>query len=568
MQKDCSCKVFLSSDCVNDVKAVFTCLNIQSGLSLTETLEEMDAQICEKFGDIGNSFSLINVGTGVAIYKGVNLAGNKEIKSLLAEEGGLLTITNNTNEVLLAIDTDALLDYVAQNQRTYTVSNLEGGTPIYKEAETVGTNIDFKLRPIKSSTLTVGIEGDAITIETPDESDIPRLIVNSAYTGDEQLGTLSKPFKTIQGALDAFVGGVGFSNENPEMAGAEVVIQKGVGAYNFTGNFNYNTLTLILEEGTTVTSNPSVGNFLCDFDTMSDSLNTLDIILKDKSELILEKSGFRNAGTTVTTNNINIFKRITISGTGLLYQNSSDTTVNQYTIFESNYTNTNTFNNDGGSSIQVRGVEVKTNTQSVYKVGGNARISINKSTIQVQAYILLPTSTVFFSQLGGSCLIDNCTLVVAPYYNVTLDKIFSLSKSVSINCEFQMINVLVTGRMNTLIYNETNLQASATLVGTQTKRNLTQCVFVAQAPLTKWSELYAYNNVFISGAILPSQIDLTANNTISSYNIFEGNVYESLRKFNDRAGAVSAGLKKGAKFINTSGVATPTTGWIIDTVME
>ena len=92
---------------------------------------------------------------------------------------------------------------------------------------------------------------------------------------------------------------------------SEIIIQKGLG-YTFTGNFNYTKLTIILEEGVFVQSNPASGNFLCDFDSMSDIALNLNVVIKDKAQLQLVKSGFRNAGTTVTTGNFQDYKSINI----------------------------------------------------------------------------------------------------------------------------------------------------------------------------------------------------------------------------------------------------------------
>jgi len=68
----CACPVYISSDCVNNVKAVFNCSNIASGLTLTQTLEELDIYICDKFNQLASRFAIVNIGGGAEIYKGVN----------------------------------------------------------------------------------------------------------------------------------------------------------------------------------------------------------------------------------------------------------------------------------------------------------------------------------------------------------------------------------------------------------------------------------------------------------------------------------------------------------------
>ena len=68
----CSCPVYISSDCVNDVKSKFDCSGIATGLTLTETLEKLDKFICDKFSQALTYFRLKNIGGGAEIYKGQN----------------------------------------------------------------------------------------------------------------------------------------------------------------------------------------------------------------------------------------------------------------------------------------------------------------------------------------------------------------------------------------------------------------------------------------------------------------------------------------------------------------
>jgi hypothetical protein len=102
-QPICDCPGgYMSSDCVNNVKAQFECLNIESNQTLTETFEQMDSAICDKFAEVDSHFDLVNVGTGEDVYKGINLLGQKEIKTIKSA-GGTVTITTSVdgNEINL-----------------------------------------------------------------------------------------------------------------------------------------------------------------------------------------------------------------------------------------------------------------------------------------------------------------------------------------------------------------------------------------------------------------------------------------------------------------------------------
>jgi hypothetical protein len=102
--KQCGCPVLISSDCVNDVKTVFTNYNIPTGLSLTQTLQLMD----EAYG-VGSG--LINVGDGVPIYKGLNLAGKSQLHTL-TNEGDLIEINLVGNVIQFSINEAELTNFI------------------------------------------------------------------------------------------------------------------------------------------------------------------------------------------------------------------------------------------------------------------------------------------------------------------------------------------------------------------------------------------------------------------------------------------------------------------------
>jgi hypothetical protein len=74
------------------------------------------------------------------------------------------------------------------------------------------------------------------------------------------------------------------------------------------------------------------------------------------------------------------------------------------------------------------------------------------------------------------------------------------------------------------------------------------------------------NNIFETISIDNTKVDLTQGNTISSVNTIGANVVESLCTFESRTSATSS-LPKYSKFLNTFGVASPTTGWLVDIVI-
>jgi len=207
----CACEVYLNSDCVNNVKTEFECLDIASGLNLTETLKAMDEQFCVKFDTITNYFTLINLGSGEEVYKGVNNLGQKEFKTLV-KTGDLITIASDANTVIIGLDETALNDYIEANQKLTVVANAGdvGETLVKSPSTTEDTttyfikrlihssqdgegesfvrdlqsntdDITLRTKKVKSNTLSVTSTDEEIIIDTPMSAQIPALYVNDLH---------------------------------------------------------------------------------------------------------------------------------------------------------------------------------------------------------------------------------------------------------------------------------------------------------------------------------------------------------------------------------------------------
>ena len=198
---NCACPVYISSDCVSDVKADFSCLNIESNLTLTETLEAIDQAVCDKIAEVTNYISLVNVGEGAQVYKGANGIGQKEIRSIIGSS--LVTVNQDTTEIQVSIDEEALLEIIP----TYSVSSLGEGYSVYAGDEVVDLNTQFNIRTIISS-------DNSVTISSSEEqldltvSPTPTSIDNGITTTVTGSGTEIDPYvievvnlqKTISGS--------------------------------------------------------------------------------------------------------------------------------------------------------------------------------------------------------------------------------------------------------------------------------------------------------------------------------------------------------------------------------
>lgn len=199
--QDCSCTTFLKSDCVNDVSAVFECLNIESHLTLTETLEQMDSEICALVNSINGFLTLINVGTGAGVYKGVNNIGQKELKTL-TKTGDLLVITPSTNEIDITIDEAELANFVNDLIPPPVDVCVQSDTLAVTEDEGC-FNVELE---IVSDTLTVTQEEPGvIRVEQPTSFQGTDYYVNANYTGQEETGTATRPFKNLKRCIDVIL---------------------------------------------------------------------------------------------------------------------------------------------------------------------------------------------------------------------------------------------------------------------------------------------------------------------------------------------------------------------------
>ena len=126
---ECSCPVKdLSTDCVVYTGNNLSCSGILQGTILTELIEQLDTYICEAITQATGAISLISVGTGFPIYKGIDSLGRKEIKTIKSIDD-LLVFANSTDqkEVTLEVDREKLTDFIIDAVPT-SVPNLQDVT--------------------------------------------------------------------------------------------------------------------------------------------------------------------------------------------------------------------------------------------------------------------------------------------------------------------------------------------------------------------------------------------------------------------------------------------------------
>ncbi len=92
---ECDCPTFLGSDCVNFTEDLVGSA-INKNQTLTATIVALDAYISAAIADIDVKGNLISIGTGAEVYKGINNAGRREIRSIQSQS---LAVTENTDNI-------------------------------------------------------------------------------------------------------------------------------------------------------------------------------------------------------------------------------------------------------------------------------------------------------------------------------------------------------------------------------------------------------------------------------------------------------------------------------------
>lgn len=202
-EPNCACPVIISSDCVNNVTEDLTCSNIVKGQTLTEVLVQLDAFICEKFGSLANFFTIINVGSGIDIYKGDTLTGKKQLRTLVDSSLINIEVGNATQAVTLTgtIGTANIVVNGVNYLATYTAGSLSVTAANFVTAHAAaifaatGTTVTSS-----GATLTFSDLAEGFPIIT-----VANVIPNLSATIQEVAGGSEIIISVDETAMDAFI---------------------------------------------------------------------------------------------------------------------------------------------------------------------------------------------------------------------------------------------------------------------------------------------------------------------------------------------------------------------------
>ena len=248
-QTTCDCEIIdFKSDCILYVGDDIECNSVvivPKNTILTDALALMTSHNCTKFAELANYLRIINVGTGASIYAGDNLIGEKKLRKINSTSP-IVTVTENTNDISLGIDSASLDTFIEANQKTYTAANIGTGAQVYKDSTVVGNNTQLNFRKIKSSDSSVSIVEGTNDIDVrvsagivPDGSETKVTAgTNVAITGT---GTIATPYvinstdtnTTYLAGTSMSLVGTTFNNTAPDQT---VTLTQG-GATTITGTY-------------------------------------------------------------------------------------------------------------------------------------------------------------------------------------------------------------------------------------------------------------------------------------------------------------------------------------------
>lgn len=541
----CSCPLKLGTICVIYDGIELLTLNVQQGDNLQEILIKIDSLLT----NLINGGLFTNIGNGEGVYKQVNLAGQAEFKTFVASDS-VTVVVEGTEELKAEVDEAWLTTFIENiiNNNATTLDNVGTGAELFK-----GLNVNVnEIRTLVSDSIDITQNTDTISLEVASFDNLQRYIVNNLYTGTEELGTIAKPFKTIQGALDAFVG-TG-SADNPQFDFATIVIQKG-NTYSFSGNFSYRNLNVIIEEDVLISHSPSPGDWLVDYDALTEISAELNIEIKQGARVALTEKGIRNRGSLGGASEAKVIK---LTGQGELSLSGSRQA--GFTLIDLNSADLDGYSMPTRQNLVVTDVRLETAEKDIWNVGRGSNLIISNSIIRhsdVGATIDLASES--FDQTGGSIILNSCDLFII---GVQRTNAFTLSKDPAFSCSLTLNSCKLTfpGITDNFFVNKSNPDLPTLNCRFFSMTNSSTINELFDSPVL-WTTVNFEFNSFFSGNIDNAKVDLTKGNTVSTTNIISGQNIASLQTFVDRTTA-AASLSQGALFVNTNSGGASSTHFI------
>lgn len=642
---DCDCAVKdLQTDCVVYNGPDIEETGIAKGTILTDVIIKLSSKFTVMKEYFENLFRISNVGSGVELYRGDDMLGMKEFKTL--EGTGVTVVSEDAQKKNITIHTPEPIVYKAKSlgvnhiykdetatvtEKTFNFKGIEGSesVDVTSKANTieVGVNPTFvtnlkteiktevtneisnsgtyvkkvngvgpdgsgnvnvtlpdtnissnslvvtepvpdnwqieipqnvletinKKTVITSSTLAVTKVNDYLyNIEAPMTEAIPSIIVNGKYTGTEVDGTESKPFKTIEDAVEHYIGSGDITN--PERRGAKIVVRPDT--YTLRRELTVMGINIESDNGViieVVRANMN-SDWLIDMDIFPDIQAV--VTLRGGTYNLYNIGGVRNSGWALSTpsTGTNFGKEVNIQNVML----RGETPVSKTAPLVANAVisagwNKGARHNNGGRYFNIgEGTIYGRGQHKIIEIGNCAGVFFFTNTLISHSHYQTVNGTLNPSLVGikiqaGDVRFTGCTLTG---WDSELDT-FMRYEGIGYQGGF-LLNCIFEGHFKRLItFNPTTEGSNLRITGSSIGYTFIADYILYSA--TEWNKLEFNNNDFGRfGSLL--NVDLTKNNTISVTNSFKGGIVESLVRYATKAEAMGT-LPRGGVYILTNNSA-------------
>jgi hypothetical protein len=535
-----------------------------------------------------------------------------------------------TNNVYLFNKTDIVVGFQQYESTSADFILLSSSTDNSNLVESVGngdievykgfdaTDNKHQIRNIKSDTLLITIDGDAIKIEAEevDLGGVRSFFVNNKYTGEDELGTVAKPYKTLDGAISAFIGNG--NTIEPQFFDSRIIVQASATQEQFTSDLSIIGLKIEVQDGANIRYIGSE-NYMIDTRKIINNSNFVDKTFRIEiygDGIITSNKGIIYSKGSESLDfiryNVIIYGSISFSS---YYKISTDDLVTipvtkgttepviQTQNFDALFFNGDVmefpvFVCDGDNSISSNisfgvgakpsfrvGTQVFLNVKNKgYFDGFNAEDirfgysqnnighygGLDESVQNGESNVLLPNENINFIRLDSGFVRINNFFATTAGTRTQVKNLFRVSDNTSgdtTNLIIQggeffsnvQVDALISleSSINTYIFNDLFVNGASPL-------NFT-IEYTGSGTLTN-AEI---NNCNISK--ISDNIDLTKGNSTNVSNRISSRIVESLRSYQDRSNAESDSNNTiGTKFINRNGgdLSSDTSTWFIDVTMQ
>lgn len=420
---------------------------------------------------------------------------------------------------------------------------------------------------LTSDTIEIVKIGDTIALNTAEQDigGVPAIVVNNMYTGSEEEGTLIRPFKNLDSAIQEYVGNG--TRSNPAKIGSVILVQSSPNPYNTTSDISYRDMSLYISDSATVRYTGS-SEFLNTELIVNASGNhvrsTVNIIMEsDQSRLeIISGSGIKTSGSNLGTSSTAQVVNITGGRLNIIGGYNPNRV-----LIDANSSNLPGRDQGSSTNLNLSNTRILSDENTIIISGLRMSIRIDNCQISSgsKANQLQNTELEAIISVGGSINFTYCGLQPLGARSSSTPRKYFIVLNDTNNGRVRLENcsILYPDPTEYYIYNKGGNTNTAEIVSMSTTGPSIETLIGSSNEWTGAS--VDFSQLFLE-KIASLNVDLTKENTVGAINKVGNNVHTILPRHTSRSSAISAGLDVGDMFLNTKS-SNNEEDWIIDVVI-